>query len=122
MALVPCSDCDNQVSERASACPKCGAPMTAPPVSIEPPPESRSGIPKALKLALIGGAVFVAWVVVANLSVTPEDEQRWREEDAIKACWARQQLRSNTDEAARFIAAACEQLEAEFRTKHDRSP
>jgi hypothetical protein len=27
MALVPCSECGNQVSDKASACPKCGCPV-----------------------------------------------------------------------------------------------
>ncbi|ANO50434.1 zinc ribbon domain-containing protein [Woeseia oceani] len=27
MALVKCKDCDNQVSDSAASCPKCGAPM-----------------------------------------------------------------------------------------------
>ena len=27
MALVKCKDCDNEVSESAESCPKCGAPM-----------------------------------------------------------------------------------------------
>lgn len=29
MALVACTDCGNQVSDRAAACPKCGGPMAA---------------------------------------------------------------------------------------------
>jgi hypothetical protein len=27
MALIKCSECGKQVSEKASACPKCGAPI-----------------------------------------------------------------------------------------------
>lgn len=34
MALVKCAECGNQISDKASACPKCGAPM-ARPVTIE---------------------------------------------------------------------------------------
>ncbi len=27
MALIKCEECDNEVSEKASSCPKCGNPM-----------------------------------------------------------------------------------------------
>ncbi len=30
MALVPCPDCNNQVSSEAWACPKCGRPIRGP--------------------------------------------------------------------------------------------
>ena len=29
MALIKCPECNNEVSDKASACPKCGAPLTA---------------------------------------------------------------------------------------------
>ena len=28
MALIPCSECGKQVSEKAASCPNCGAPIT----------------------------------------------------------------------------------------------
>ncbi len=37
MALVKCEDCERDVSDRAPACPNCGAPMAA--SSQEPAPE-----------------------------------------------------------------------------------
>ena len=30
MALIPCSECGREVSDRATACPQCGAPVGAP--------------------------------------------------------------------------------------------
>lgn len=36
MALITCPECGNQVSDKAAACPKCGAPIAAPP---KPPPK-----------------------------------------------------------------------------------
>lgn len=27
MALIPCLECDHQISDKASACPQCGAPV-----------------------------------------------------------------------------------------------
>lgn len=37
MALITCPDCGREVSDRAPACPSCGAPIAPPPV---PPPAS----------------------------------------------------------------------------------
>ena len=28
MALIQCGECDNQVSDKAACCPKCGAPIS----------------------------------------------------------------------------------------------
>lgn len=36
MGLSTCPDCGGNVSDRASACPHCGAPMTEPPTSGRP--------------------------------------------------------------------------------------
>ena len=52
MALVKCKECGNEVSRKAKACPKCGA----------PPPKSWGGF------AVLGGAVIV--IGIAN-AVTP---------------------------------------------------
>lgn len=37
MALIKCSDCQNDVSDKAPACPKCGCPIPAPAVSAPVP-------------------------------------------------------------------------------------
>jgi hypothetical protein len=39
MALITCSECDGEVSDKAAACPKCGAPVSLPP----PPPQKGPG-------------------------------------------------------------------------------
>ncbi len=36
MALIPCPECQKDVSTRAPACPHCGCPLTEP---VSPPPE-----------------------------------------------------------------------------------
>jgi hypothetical protein len=36
MALTSCSECGNQVSNRASNCPKCGCPLSLKAVQFEP--------------------------------------------------------------------------------------
>ena len=44
MALISCSECGNQVSDKAAACPKCGNPIaTARPRRTEPTSASAEG-------------------------------------------------------------------------------
>lgn len=50
MALISCTDCNREVSDRAHACPNCGAPVRAPasttataPAALEVPPAAPSG-------------------------------------------------------------------------------
>ncbi len=49
MALIPCTECGRQVSDRASACPQCGAPVEVPPASRSehpfPTPQPSAGRP-----------------------------------------------------------------------------
>ncbi len=60
MALIKCLECGNDVSDKASACPKCGAPATAQalPASMvpaiiqaEPVGGNRSGVALAISNA-----------------------------------------------------------------------
>jgi len=36
MALIKCGECQNEVSDRAAACPHCGNPMSAAPAAVTP--------------------------------------------------------------------------------------
>lgn len=56
MALVTCGECGNQVSDLATACPKCGAPRNVQPVTIVARKKQTSGC--AWIVAIIVG-VFV---------------------------------------------------------------
>lgn len=59
MGLVKCRDCGNEVSERAPACPKCGAPRSE--ASVSPSQPSRRPthpLTWVLLIALIGGAIW----------------------------------------------------------------
>lgn len=44
MALIPCSECGNLVSEQATSCPKCGHPMHS---TATPPPNRFADQPSA---------------------------------------------------------------------------
>jgi len=66
MALINCSECGAEVSDKAASCPKCGAPITAAKevekvgVQVQTIQETS----KKLKLqALISGLVFIIGMV-----------------------------------------------------------
>lgn len=69
-ALVPCPDCGQQISRRASSCPQCGAPAA---VAVPPP----AATPAALQdtkpgIGWIIGLVVILGIVWALTSGTPD--------------------------------------------------
>ncbi|MFZ6655920.1 hypothetical protein [Undibacterium sp. TJN19] len=58
MALVNCSECDAEVSDKAAACPKCGNPI-ATPVIAKPTPW--------LRYTLISGITLFSLFVLAGM-------------------------------------------------------
>lgn len=82
MALVSCSECHKEVSDRASACPHCGNPMNAPvatPTAIETRPGDAVTIEATAKtykiLEAVGAGIFLLGLVsctyVRELSAGP---------------------------------------------------
>jgi hypothetical protein len=75
------------------------------------------------RILLIAGALLLAFLAygfyVAN---TPDGEARIKERRTIEACWEQQGRKSLTPQAARFVAGACEKLEADYRAKWNRDP
>ncbi len=71
MALIECGECGGQVSDKAQACPHCGAPAktSQPPLVAEPPPAVKRSNTKGL---VIGGAIVGAVVLVAVLIVVSQ--------------------------------------------------
>lgn len=112
MALIPCPECNAQVSDKAIACPSCGA---APPRPSEPP-KSRAWL-----YALIGvPVIFLVWAMIRTPD--PDEIARSNARDAIDFCWEDQKAKSHDPAMARFVAGACEMLERDFRTKYGRNP
>ena len=68
MALIACSECGAQVSDRAPTCPKCGAPVAAPAAST-PPAEPAASRPKRRHVWLWWTIAGVALVAVASAGV-----------------------------------------------------
>lgn len=67
----------------------------------------------------LGAAFLLFGFFVGN---TPEGQQRSRDRDAIDLCWKDQQRKSLDSGSQRFIAGACERMEADFRTRTGRNP
>jgi predicted amidophosphoribosyltransferase len=109
MALQPCAECGAQISDNAAACPQCGS-----------PPTKHSNVLRWLgAIAFVFVGLFVLGLVVGS---SPEAEARMKDERAIELCWNEQKRPSLEPEEARFVAAACEKMEADYRVKHGRNP
>lgn len=67
--------------------------------------------------------LFVAVMIFGSIaSNSPEGQERSRDRQAIESCWDQQKRKSLDPATARFVAATCERLESDFRTKHQRNP
>ena len=110
MALTTCTECQTEISDKAPACPKCGAPRP-----------KKHTLLKALMIAAT--AAFVLFLVVGTLAGnSPEAMAKNKARGEIKYCWEDQARKTHSAETARFIAGACEAMEAEFRSKWRTSP
>lgn len=95
---------------------------------IPPPSASRSQEAdqpgKPFKWWLWGpvGAVglFLTWALIRTPS--PEEDAKFKARYAIELCWKQQERKSLDPGAARFVAGACEQMEADFRRKYGVNP
>ena len=118
MALISCTECGKQISDKASACPHCGAPVTAPNEAAAEPVKKGPKLWLWVPLGLV--AAFLAVGIVNGNS--PEGKERARQRDAIDLCWKEQGRKSNSAGSAQFIAGACERMEAEYERKHGSRP
>ena len=80
MALVSCSECAAEISDKASSCPKCGNPMASPVISHEPayvppPPAAEEKSGGWLKWVFIVPAVLFGLIMCVG-SVSDPDGKR----------------------------------------------
>lgn len=74
MALINCSECTRQVSDKAATCPQCGAPLVPARAQPDNANSVRRGIAthqvrEGVAIFLVLGSVTVAWIVGHNTSV-----------------------------------------------------
>jgi len=106
MALIKCMECKADISNKAQACPKCGA----------KPPKSRAILYALLALPVL----FFIWAMARTPS--PEEKARSSARAAIDLCWKEQKKKSNDAQDAQFIAGACELMESRFEDEFGRKP
>jgi hypothetical protein len=126
MALITCPECKAEISDKAAACVRCGAPITQQrpsqafdrPNTPPPPPHSTRRIWPWFVAAPI--LAFFAFGFYA--SNTPEGKARAQARQGIETCWDEQKRKSFSPGEQRFIAGACERMEADFRQRYGASP
>lgn len=130
MALIACSECQKEVSDKAATCPHCGAPiqtkaparprgtyyddLPATAAAAPAPAKQGSGLWKWL-LGVPVGAIALLMVIGSCAGSTPEGRDRSNKRAAIDLCWQEQSKKSNDPATAQFIAGTCEKMEADAR-------
>lgn len=76
MALVPCSECGREISDKAVSCPGCGAPVASLPISQtrQRKPSPRKGI-RGRIVWITAAILIVAYLISSNI-VTPEEKAK----------------------------------------------
>ena len=125
MALISCKECAGQVSDSASSCPHCGAPVGVAAVSgqrfgesAQPVAKKSGGLWKWILGVPVG--LFVLMMFIGGMNSNPEKTHARR---AYEACIDSLQ----TDDRARrgnggFIAGACEKMRDDFIQKYGSTP
>ena len=103
MALVGCAECGKEVSDLASQCPSCGAPVKRP----------ASGAGGLLKwgAVIVAGVICLYWLIEAN---DPTREQRLMDREAYQLC---QKMAVSTGNPG-----ACEGMRKDYWAKYNREP
>lgn len=72
MALIRCSDCDRQVSDRAASCPGCGAPIATPVETVLISSKSHANVTRTgAKWEGIGFVLIVLGMLVGMAASPP---------------------------------------------------
>lgn len=124
MALIPCGECGREVSDKAAACPHCGAPVSSG-ESVQNRRVEESQPRKTSRWKWVVGVpvgTFILLMIIGSCADTPEARERQSSREAIDLCWSEQAKKSNSPGASRFIAGACEKMENDYRRKWGRNP
>jgi hypothetical protein len=109
MALQPCTECGVQISDKAIACPQCGA-------APDKPKKTRWWL---LIVLVVFALLLVMFYIIGS---SPAVQERANAKENIDFCWSEQKRPSFDPATARFVAGACEKMEADYREKYGRSP
>lgn len=112
MALIACAECGKEISDKAAACPHCGAPVVGAAPVMTVTTQQPSSWWKWLIVVPVGG--FLLLMLIGSCSGTPESRAaKSRQSSAIALCWQEQAKKSNDPATARLIAETCEKMAAE---------
>jgi len=125
MALIACTECNKQISDKAASCPSCGAPVSSREPIVnrwsEEPKKEKSSVWKWVLGVPVGG--FILMMIVGSCAGnSPEGKERQSSRDAISFCWEQQSKKSLDPSTARFAASTCEKMESDYRARWGRNP
>lgn len=127
MALIKCSECGREISEKAVACPGCGAPMQrevlrGPAIQGAAPGSSKAGKALTVVALLVVLPAVVLWAFMGAFG----NEERSKDLKRVRFCHEHyQQLKEDpyvTRDALGIAYGACKKLEQDFRSKWGRDP
>jgi endogenous inhibitor of DNA gyrase (YacG/DUF329 family) len=104
MALIACAECGKEISDKASTCPHCGAPVIKASANKYGPPGTKSKTspwPAAISIAILA----VIAVSCSRLSGEKAPKERDYEFDAKMACKEEIKKRLNDPGSAEFPSA-----------------
>jgi hypothetical protein len=126
VALIRCSECSKELSDKATACPGCGAPVVAAAIpatnSALKPTNKNVGCGTVVIVFLILGILFVAILMAMNPEDPAVKKERWNAQSAIELCWKDYERKSFDPGTKRFIASVCEKMESDYKQKYGRAP
>jgi hypothetical protein len=130
MALIACSECGKQISDKAAACPHCGNPLAAAspaPIFRDDPAAQVRPVPvqivkkKSNTIWWVLGTpvvLFGAMMVIGAANNGPEAQARSAQRQAIELCWQEQGKKSLDPSTGRFVAGVCEKMQADLDANH----
>ncbi|GHH52439.1 zinc-ribbon domain-containing protein [[Pseudomonas] boreopolis] len=134
MALIQCSECGRQISDKASACPSCGAPaavamrqVASTSIASHVPAPGTSAGAKVLMWIGIPVGVLVLLLAYGNkLANTPDGKARTQSRAEIAVC--EQRVRDLKDDPRStsgtigFVMDTCAKMRSDYRGKWGREP
>ena len=128
--MIACAECGKEISDKAAACPHCGAPVAAALAKTsggplpKPPPVANGGAARWKWFVGIPVAGFVAVMVFGTIAGnSPEGKERASQRRAIALCWDMlHDKRGLAPSAVTLASATCSRMESDYRSQWGREP